>query len=126
MSICNIPISIGELYDKYSILLIKKNKISNNEKLYFINKEIEYLQPLIDKFNIPTELVKQISDINEKLWNIEDDIRVKEYKQEFDHEFITLARMVYKTNDERHKIKCEINSIINSEIREMKSYNTQI
>lgn len=122
MSICNIPISIGELYDKYSILLIKKNKIIDAEKLFYIIKEIDYLQPYIDKFSIPIELTNRISLINEKLWNIEDDIRIKEYKQEFDDEFIMLARMVYKTNDERHKIKCEINTYINSDIREMKSY----
>jgi hypothetical protein len=122
MSICNIPISIGELYDKYSILLIKKEKINEDEKLYFVNKEIEYLQPFINKFNISADLVDQIKVVNEKLWNIEDDIRIKEKKQEFDEDFIMLARLVYKTNDERHHIKSEINSKINSEIREMKSY----
>ena len=122
MNICNVPISIGELYDKYSILLIKKEKINENDKLYFINKEIEYLQPFINKFELPLEIIERMRAVNEKLWNIEDDIRIKEDKQEFDEEFITLARMVYKTNDERHKIKCEINTIINSEIREMKSY----
>ena len=122
MNICNVPISIGELYDKYSILLIKKEKINENDKLYFINKEIEYLQPFINKFNLPLGIIERMTSVNEKLWNIEDDIRIKEDKQEFDEEFITLARMVYKTNDERHKIKCEINTIINSEIREMKSY----
>jgi hypothetical protein len=122
MNICNVPISIGELYDKYSILLIKKNKINDDDKLYFINKEIEYLQPFINKFNLPLEIVERMREVNEKLWNIEDDIRIKEHNQEFDKTFITLARMVYKTNDERHKIKCEINTIINSEIREMKSY----
>jgi hypothetical protein len=122
MNACNVPISIGELYDKYSILLIKKEKINENDKLYFINKEIEYLQPFINKFNLPLEIIERIRLVNEKLWNIEDEIRIKENKQEFDEIFITLARMVYKTNDERHKIKCEINTIINSEIREMKSY----
>jgi hypothetical protein len=122
MNICNVPISIGELYDKYSILLIKKEKINENDKLYFINKEIEYLQPFINKFDLPLGIIERMRAVNEKLWNIEDDIRIKEDKQEFDEEFITLARMVYKTNDERHKIKCEINTIINSEIREMKSY----
>ena len=122
MNICNIPISIGELYDKYSILLIKKEKINDNDKLYFINKEIEYLQLFINKFNLPLEIVKRMRSVNEKLWDIEDDIRIKEHNQEFDETFITLARMVYKTNDERYKIKCEINTIINSEIREMKSY----
>ena len=122
MNICNVPISIGELYDKYSILLIKKEKIHENDKLYFINKEIEYLQPFISKFNLPLEIVERITAVNKKLWNIEDDIRIKEHNQEFDEHFITLARMVYKTNDERHKIKSEINTIINSEIREIKSY----
>jgi hypothetical protein len=122
MNICNVPISIGELYDKYSILLIKKEKINENDKLYFINKEIEYLQPFINKFNLSLEIVEKMRAINEKLWNIEDEIRIKEQTQEFDERFITLARMVYITNDERHKIKCEINTIINSEIREMKSY----
>ena len=122
MNSCNVPISIGELYDKYSILLIKKEKINEDDKLYFINKEIEYLQPFINKFNLPLEIIERIRLVNEKLWNIEDEVRIKENKQEFDEIFITLARMVYKTNDERHKIKCEINAIINSEIREMKSY----
>jgi hypothetical protein len=123
MNICNVPISIGELYDKYSILLIKKEKINENDKLYFINKEIKYLQPFINKFNLTQfGLVERIRAVNEILWNIEDEIRMKEHKQEFDEDFVTLARMVYKTNDERHKIKCEINATINSEIREMKSY----
>lgn len=122
MNICNVPISIGELYDKYSILLIKKEKIHENDKLYFINNEIEYLQPFINKFNLPLGIIERIRAVNEKLWNIEDDIRIKEHNQEFDEHFIALARMVYKTNDERHKIKCEINTIINSEIREIKSY----
>ena len=78
MNICNIPISIGELYDKLSILQIKKEKIKNNDKLYFINKEIEYLQPYINKFNLELTIVKQLKNINEKLWDIEDKIRIKE------------------------------------------------
>ena len=57
MNACNVPISIGELYDKYSILLIKKEKINENEKLYFINKEIEYLHPFINKFNLTLEII---------------------------------------------------------------------
>ena len=122
MNICNIPISIGELYDKLSILQIKKEKIKDIDKLSFINKEIEYLQPYIDKFSLELTIQKQMKNINEKLWDIEDKIRIKETKQEFDAEFILLARMVYKTNDERHKIKNLINSIFNSEIKEIKSY----
>ena len=122
MNICNIPISIGELYDKLSILQIKKEKIKNNDKLYFINKEIEYLQPYINKFNLELTIVKQLKNINEKLWDIEDKIRIKEIKQEFDDEFTLLARMVYKTNDERYEIKNVINSIFSSDIKEIKSY----
>ena len=72
MNICNVPISIGELYDKYSILLIKKEKIHENDKLYFINNEIEYLQPFINKFNLPLGIIERIRAVNEKLWNIED------------------------------------------------------
>jgi prophage tail gpP-like protein len=122
MNICNVPISIGELYDKFSILQIKKEKIVENEKKRFINKEIEYLQPYIDKFNLDFTIQEKIKHINETLWEIEDKIRIKEKYQLFDDEFILLARMVYKTNDERHKIKCLINSIFDSEIKEMKSY----
>lgn len=122
MNICNVPVSIGELYDKYSILLIKEEKIKENDKLDFIKKEISYLQPLIYKYNLNQEVIEEIKNINEKLWDIEDAIRIKEKKHEFDDEFICLARLVYKTNDERYNIKCKINSMINSEIREIKSY----
>jgi len=122
MNICNVPISIGELYDKFSILQIKKEKIVEIGKKKFINKEIEYLQPYIDKFNLDFTIQEKIKNINETLWEIEDKIRIKEQKQLFDDEFILLARMVYKTNDERHKIKSLINSIFDSEIKEIKSY----
>ena len=122
MNICNVPISIGELYDKYSILLIKKEKINENDKLYFINKEIEFLQPFINKFNLPLEIVERMRSVNEKLWNIEDDIRIKEKNKEFDADFIRLARLVYVTNDIRFEIKKVINSKYNSNFREEKSY----
>lgn len=122
MNFCNVPVSIGELYDKYSILLIKEQKIKENYKLNFIKKEISYLQPLINKYNLNQEVIEEIKNINEKLWDIEDAIRIKEKNQEFDDEFICLARSVYKMNDERYNIKCKINSIIHSEIREIKSY----
>lgn len=122
MNICNVPVSIGELYDKYSILLIKQEKIIEKDKLEFIKKEISYLEPIIHKYNLNQEVIEEIKNINEKLWDIEDSIRIKENKQEFDNEFICLARLVYKTNDERYNIKRKINSMINSEIREIKSY----
>ena len=70
MSICHIPISLGELYDKYSILLIKSKKITNEQKLIEINKEISFLKPFIDKFSLNDELCEKIKLVNEKLWNI--------------------------------------------------------
>ena len=72
----NIPISVGELYDKYSILLIKKDRIEEPDKLIFINKEIECLSPFIEKFKLDTEILKELKSVNEKLWTIEDDIRI--------------------------------------------------
>jgi hypothetical protein len=122
MNICNIPISIGELYDKYTILQIKKEKINSIDKLAYIKAELIYLQPLIEKFNLELEIIQKIKDVNNRLWEIEDNIRIKELKQEFDEEFINLARLVYKTNDERYSIKTMINNKFNSKIQEIKSY----
>ncbi len=118
----SIPISIGELYDKYTILLIKKEKITDINKLEHINKEIEYLHPFIKKYNLDNNIIDNLKNINTKLWDIEDNIRIKEYKNEFDNEFIQLARLVYITNDERFRVKNQINNLVNSEIKEMKSY----
>lgn len=122
MNNCLIPVSLGELYDKFSILLIKSEKISDQTKLLEVKREISLLEPYINKFNLNNEMRENIKLVNEKLWNIEDSIRLKEYKNEFDDEFIILARSVYIMNDERAKIKNEINKILNSEINEIKSY----
>jgi hypothetical protein len=122
MNICHIPVSLGELYDKYCILLIKSEKIINETKQIEINKELSFLKPFIDNYNLNNELQQKLKIVNEKLWSIEDDIREKENKNEFDDEFIQLARLVYKTNDERAKIKFDINKCLNSEINEIKSY----
>ena len=122
MNICYIPVSIGELYDKYTILQIKKEKINNIDKLAYITTELTHLQPLIDKFKLDLALVEKIKNVNERLWEIEDNIRIKEAKLEFDEEFINLARLVYKTNDERYSIKAMINNIYNSAIQEIKHY----
>ena len=102
---------------------IKSENIIDNEKLIEINKEIAYLKPFIDKLNLKFEDYKKIKEVNQKLWNIEDNIREKEKNKEFDNEFIEFARSVYITNDERAKIKYEINIKLNSEIKEIKSYN---
>ncbi len=122
MTICNVPVSIGELYDKYTILQIKKEKINSIDELSCITTELTYLQPLIDSFKLELEIIEQIKNVNNRLWEIEDNIRIKETKQEFDEEFINLARLVYKTNDERYSIKTMINKKFNSVIHEIKSY----
>ncbi len=118
-----IPVSIGELFDKYSILQIKSEKIIDNNKLILINQELNYLKNIINNLNIDLKMILIIKDINEKLWVIEDQIREKEYKKEFDNEFILLARLVYKTNDKRSQIKNEINILFNSNIIDIKSYS---
>ena len=120
-----IPISIGELIDKLSILYIKKIKISNPEKLEFINEEFELLYNISSYYlndeNI-SKLYHTLVKINLKLWEIEDEIRNNENSKIFDSHFIHLARQVYQTNDERFSIKNKINELSNSEIREQKEY----
>lgn len=121
---CLVEISIGELFDKVSILEIKKNKISQEEKLEFINKELLELYESNNILHDKTydELYFKLKEINEKLWIIEDSIREKESQKCFDDEFIELARSVYKTNDSRSLVKLDINKKSNSCFREVKSY----
>jgi len=119
-------ISAGELFDKITILEIKKVKISNKEKLNEIEKELSSLNKTVKKF-IPDQsnISKHISDlknINLKLWDIEDGKRDAEKKKDFTEKFIELARNVYKFNDERAKIKLAINTTLGSNIKEVKSY----
>lgn len=120
-----ILISNGEILDKFSILELKKNKISDTDKLKNIENEMLHLKitysNIINKYNI-FNLYNELRQINELLWNIEDSIRLKEHKKEFDKEFIELARSVYKTNDKRADVKKQINHISSSEIIEEKSY----
>jgi hypothetical protein len=120
--IISVPISLGEFWDKYSILIIKKSKISDPEKLKHINKELEYLKPLCKKYQIDKSLYNNLLEINTKLWNIEDKIREKERRLLFDKEFISIARSVYKNNDKRASIKYEINITYNSLLCEIKDY----
>ena len=122
LDVCYVPVSIGELFDKYTILQIKQKRITNNVKLDMVNKELEYLKKNVDTYNIENELLDELMQINEKLWVIEDNIRVKEQRNEFDDEFISLARQVYITNDKRSETKNKINKILKSEIFEIKSY----
>ena len=120
-----IPVSVGELIDKLSILHIKKNKISNTEKLEFISKEFELLYNMssyyLNNENI-SKLYHQLVEVNLKLWEIEDELRINEINKTFDSSFIHLARQVYYTNDERFSIKNKINELTDSEIREQKDY----
>ena len=120
-----VPVSVGELIDKLSILHVKKIKISNEEKLTLVNKEFELLYNLSSVHLDSTEiesLYHQLCDINEKLWDVEDKLRVLETEKKFEGEFIDMARKVYFTNDERFRLKNEINQITDSEIREVKEY----
>ena len=121
--IINVPISVGELIDKVSILEIKKDKLKNL-KLKNILKELSFLRAVIEKNSIfiPDEFFFQLKSINLKLWDIEDKIRIKEKNKEFDNEFIELARSVYLNNDRRSETKKELNIMFNSEIIEEKSY----
>ena len=121
--IIHVPISIGELIDKITILEIKKDKLKNL-KLKNILNELSFLRAVLEKNSIfiPDEIYFQLKSINLKLWDIEDKIRIKEKNKEFDNEFIELARSVYLNNDRRSETKKELNIIFNSEIIEEKSY----
>ena len=119
-------ISAGELLDKITILEIKKEKISNKEKLKDINKELSSLiktsnEKIPDKSRVE-DLILNLKNINLKLWDIEEGKRQAEKNQKFDEGFIKLSRDVYKTNDERAKIKLKINEILGSNIKEVKSH----
>ena len=122
--IINAPISIGELVDKITILEIKKNKLQNS-KLENVLKELSFLRKLMEKhqIKITDDLFTQLKEINLTLWNIEDQIRIKEKNKEFDNTFIELARSVYFKNDKRAEIKKSINLLSNSEITEEKFYS---
>ena len=119
-------ISAGELFDKISILEIKKNKIKDKNKRNIILKELSSLQETasenIEKSKSIIKLYKKLKSINIKLWKIEDDIRDCERKNNFESKFIKLARAVYFTNDERSRVKNKINSLTKSNISEVKSY----
>ena len=120
--IVSVPISIGELCDKYTILQIKSEKISDVNKLNKIENEIRYLKPLIYQCKVSEDKLNDLKKVNEKLWDIEDKIRIKESQSVYDSEFIELARAVYITNDHRFVLKSEINEVYKSDICEVKSY----
>jgi hypothetical protein len=121
----NTPISLGELVDKISILIIKQKNIKDETKLDHVKKELDFLQKTLMNYVQQEEInnyLENLININSKLWNIEDDIRECERKKLFDQTFIDLARSVYFTNDERAKVKNDINKTFGSELVEVKSY----
>ena len=120
-----MPVSVGELIDKLSILHVKQMKISNPEKLEYVNKEFELLYNFSSVYLNNEEISKLYHELvktNSELWEIEDMLRVIETQKNFDSKFIELSRLVYKTNDNRFIIKNKINQLTNSEIREQKDY----
>ena len=121
-----VEVSIGELLDKISILEIKKEKIIDTEKLKFINNEYNILKKHLDN-NIKIDeklnkLFKSLKEINAKLWVIEDDKRMCEKNSDFGEKFTKLSRDVHFFNDDRAKIKLEINNYTGSKIKEIKEY----
>ncbi len=119
-----VAISVGELVDKVSILAIKLKKIKNAEKLKNIQKEYDILAAsMIDTgIDVTSDEFRRLEEINLKLWDIEDRIRLKEAARSFDEEFIELARSVYFINDDRAAVKKEINLKFGSELVEEKEY----
>ena len=121
------PVSLGELIDKITILEIKQIYMTGI-KLKNVDKELKLLKKILQDKNleIDIDLINNLKEVNNNLWEIEDNIRLKESNQKFDKEFIQLARSVYKENDKRASIKKEINQKYNSELVEEKSYNTYL
>ena len=117
--VINIPISVGELLDKISILEIKAF-FTNDEYVYKELEELNEIKSTLIQYTLQYEV--ELKKVNETLWKIEDRIRQKEQRQEFDDEFIELARSVYINNDKRAKIKKEINEVTNSSYKEIKVY----
>ena len=123
-----VPVSVGEVLDKITILQIKLAHISDSAKRANVQNELDALLPLVagDAFttNQMQGLVAELKAVNEALWDIEDDIREKEAAKSFDAEFIKLARAVYVTNDKRAEIKKQINLATGSTLVEEKSYES--
>ena len=123
-----VEVSIGELLDKISILEIKQEKIKDPEKLRFISNEHSILKDQLDN-NVKSDdklnkLFQSLKEINAKLWIIEDDKRLCEKEKKFDEKFIKLSRDVHFLNDDRAKIKLEINNHTGSMIKEIKEYTS--
>ena len=121
-----VEVSVGELFDKISILEIKKDKIKDEEKLKYIIDEYNLLkEQMVDKVKLNEKLIglfDTLKDINSKLWVIEDDKRLCEKNSDFGEKFIKLSRDIHFLNDKRASIKLEINNQTGSKIKEIKEY----
>lgn len=115
-----VPVSVGELLDKISILQIK-SLFTDSEYVKKELQELKLIKSTLTQYTLDHEV--QLREVNENLWKVEDKLRQKEKDQEFDQEFIDLARSVYTLNDERYKIKKSINQLTNSEIKEVKVFS---
>ena len=126
MSLISTPVSYGEILDKITILEIKAVNIKDSKKQKNVKHELAILQDTWDKHVAAADeintLKQQLKKVNQDLWNIEDNIRIKESKKEFDDEFIQIARSVYFENDTRAAVKKEVNLLLGSELIEEKSY----
>lgn len=118
-------ISIGELVDKITILEIKSIKIKNKDKLKNVKFELKILNQILNKLDLTEDVLmakKELYKINLEMWEIEDKIRIFEKENKFDNEFIELARKVYKTNDNRSRVKKRLNLLLSSDLIEEKDY----
>ena len=124
MSLIEVPVSVGELVDKVTILRIKRENIKDDSKQQNILKELSALEERceVHSIDLQTPLVQQLYEVNSRLWQIEDDIRDCERAKDFGPRFVDLARSVYVTNDQRFDLKAKLNAQFGSQLREEKSY----
>ena len=119
-----IPVSVGELIDKYTILQIKRSKVDDT-KLKKVEHEMHALTPLVSPYlaiDSLSVLYEDLLGVNSQLWNVEDKLRILEKDNNFGEEFVSLARSVYYLNDERFSLKNKINTLTDSDIQEVKQY----
>jgi hypothetical protein len=124
MSLIYIPVSLGELFDKLSILYIKIERIKDEDKIKNIRKEKELLDQISKSHSLDLKLWSDLITINEEIWDIEDSIRIKYRNLEYDEEFMKMAQRVHELNDRRGELKREINIKYGSEIIEEKFHKS--
>lgn len=123
--VIEVPVSIGECVDKMSILELKTQRITDEKKRTHAQKEFEVLKECLRRHQLEEAIQPfyvRLFEVNSKLWEIEDQIRLKEKAQNFDETFVELARQVYHTNDQRFAIKNQLNEVLGSGLVEVKSY----